>query len=185
MNKYFAHFKVVFNHKKIVFKLMKKCGFGWQGFIHDFSKFGLTEFVSSAKYFQGSRSPIEAEKESIGYSNAWLHHKGHNKHHWEYWTDFDKNGDIIAYKIPWEYVVEMACDYVAAGMTYQKKEWTQSEPLNYHMKVKHMRHFHKDTLKLLEYFLTMISEKGLEEFCEFVKNSANYKYIDYNNIYCP
>ncbi len=185
MNKYVAHFKTVYNHKKIVFQLMKKCGYGWQGFIHDMSKFSPTEFMSSARYFQGNKSPIDAEKAEIGYSNAWLHHKGHNKHHWEYWTDFDKNGNIVAYKIPWKYVVEMACDYVAAGMTYQKGEWNQSEPLNYHMKVKHMRHFHESTLQLLEKFLTIIKDKGLDEFCKFIKDCPDYTYEDYCGIQIP
>lgn len=88
MNKYLEHLKVVCKHKSIVFKLMKKCGYGWQGLKHDMSKFSPTEFFSSARYFQGTRSPIDKEKEVLGYSNAWLHHKGHNKHHWEYWVDF-------------------------------------------------------------------------------------------------
>ena len=110
MSKYFKHLKTVLKHKAIVFKLMFKCGYGWQGFCHDLSKFGITEFISSAKHFQGNKSPIEKEKEEIGYSKAWLHHKGHNKHHWEYWTDFDNNGNIIVNKIPYKYVVEMVCD---------------------------------------------------------------------------
>ena len=77
MKKYWRHFKTVCKHKYFVFKECVACGIWWQGIIHDFSKFGFTEFVSSAKHFQGNRSPIEAEKEEIGYSKAWLHHKGH------------------------------------------------------------------------------------------------------------
>ena len=78
---YLKHFKTVCKHKYYVFKECAACGLFWQGLVHDLSKFSPVEFASSAKYFQGNRSPIDAEKEAIGYSTAWLHHKGHNKHH--------------------------------------------------------------------------------------------------------
>ena len=170
----FKHFKVVMKHKRIVFRECRKCGIGWQGFIHDFSKLGHTEFAPSARYFQGTRSPIDAEKEEIGYSSAWLHHKGHNKHHWEYWTDFGKNGEVIAYKIPYKYVVEMICDWVSAGMVYSKGKWTQSDPLNYYNKVSHGRYFHKETEELILKFLNCIKENGLEEFHKMAKSQNTY-----------
>lgn len=184
INKYIAHIKTVFKHKSVVFSLMWKCGYGLQGFKHNLSKFSPTEFLSSAKYFQGTRSPIEKEKETKGYSEAWLHHKGHNKHHWEYWIDFGKEGEIIAYKIPWRYVVEMVCDYVAAGKTYSKGKWTQHEPLEYHNRVKKQRHFHPETLKLLETFLEIIDKDGLEKFIETARDGG-YLYLDYEGIYAP
>lgn len=184
INKYLAHTKTVLKHKRIVFSLMRKCGYGWRGFWHDMSKFSPTEFISSAKYFQGNKSPIEKEKEEIGYSNAWLHHKGHNKHHWEYWTDFGKDGEVIAYKMPWKYVVEMVCDYVAAGKTYSKEKWTQHEPLGYHTKMKSQRHYHKDTLWLLETFLEIIDIYGLERFIRTVKNKG-YLYEEYLERHIP
>lgn len=148
------------------------------GLKHDMSKFSPTEFLSSARYFQGDRSPIEREKEVIGYSNAWLHHKGHNKHHWEYWVDFDEEGNIFPHKIPWRYVVEMICDYVAAGKTYSKEDWTQHEPLEYHKKVKKQRHYHKDTLWLVETFLEIIDIYGLDRFIRTVRNKG-YLYEEY------
>ena len=57
------HLKTVLIHKWYVFKECVSCGIIWQGIIHDLSKFSFTEFISSAKYFQGNRSPINAEKE--------------------------------------------------------------------------------------------------------------------------
>lgn len=162
--KYWKHFKTVIRHKYVVFKECKSCGILWQGLIHDMSKFSPIEFFSSARYFQGTRSPIEAEKDTTGYSKAWLHHKGHNKHHWEYWTDFDDNGDIIPIEIPIKYVVEMACDWVGAGMVYSKEKWTQSEPINYFHKVRKGRHFHPKTEELLIYLLEQINLFGLDKF---------------------
>jgi hypothetical protein len=81
-------------------------------YTRDLSKYSLTEFKSSAEYFQGDRSPIEAEKECCGYSLAWQHHMGHNPHHWEYWIDYGENGEILARKMPWKYVIEMICDWI-------------------------------------------------------------------------
>lgn len=178
------HFKTVCKHKAIVYKECKACGITWQGIIHDLSKFSPIEFSASAKHFQGNRSPIEAEKEDCGYSMAWLHHKGVNKHHWEWWTDFDDNGQIIANKIPSQYVVEMICDWIGAGMVYNKEKWTQAEPLNYYNKVRKGRYFHPETEKLIIYLLELIRDKGLDEFHR-VCSQAYPVLTDYDGLYIP
>lgn len=169
------HFKTVTRHKIEVFKECSACGLYWQGLIHDMSKYGITEFVSSAKYFQGNRSPIEAEKEEVGYSAAWMHHKGHNPHHWEYWTDFDKNGSIIANKIPYQYVVEMVCDWIGAGKVYGGGSWKQSDPYDYYLKVRKGRHFHPDTENEIVMLLKIIKNKGLDAFHEVAKQRLREK----------
>lgn len=162
---YYKHFKTICKHKYYVFQECKACGILWQGIIHDLSKFGITEFASSARHFQGNRSPIEAEKESIGYSLAWLHHKGCNKHHWEYWTDFnDKDGSVITNKMPIKYTIEMICDWIGAGKAYSQGTWTQSDPLKYYCKVRSGRHFHIDTETLILELLHIIEDEGLEGF---------------------
>ncbi len=158
------HFKTICKHKAVVYKECKACGIIWQGIVHDLSKFSIAEFSASAKHFQGNRSPIDAEKEAIGYSMAWLHHKGHNKHHWEWWTDFDSNGQVIANKIPFKYVVEMICDWIGAGKVYSKEKWTQNEPLDYFNKVRAGRHFHPETEKVIVTLLELIRDLGLDEF---------------------
>lgn len=164
MIEYWKHFKTVCIHKYFVFRECAACGILWQGIIHDLSKFGPTEFVSSAKHFQGNRSPIEEEKEEYGYSKAWLHHKGCNKHHWEYWTDFSDSGDIIANEIPYKYVVEMVCDWIGAGKAYSKDKWAQADPINYFNSHRKGRYFHPNTEKLLIAFQECIRNKGLKEF---------------------
>lgn len=168
------HFKTICRHKAVVYRECKACGITWQGIIHDLSKFSMIEFLPSAKYFQGDKSPIEAEKAKNGYSVAWLHHKGCNKHHWEWWTDFDNNGNIIANKIPYKYVVEMVCDWIGAGMVYSGEKWTQDEPINYYNKVRAGRHFHLDTEALLLKFLETIKDKGLNEFHKMARCEGEY-----------
>ena len=178
------HFKTICKHKKVVFEECRACGITWQGITHDLSKFSITEFTPSARYFQGNRSPIEAEKEDTGYSMAWLHHKGVNKHHWEWWCDFGENGEVIANKIPSKYVVEMLCDWIGAGKVYNKETWKQSDPLDYYNKVRKGRHFHPETEKLIVYLLEVIKDKGLDEFHKICYQG--YPVLtDYDGLYIP
>ena len=117
MNKYLGHFKTITKHKWYVGIECFKRGLYWQGFMHDWSKYHPTEFLNSAKYWNGKTTPIGLEKKDKGYSEAWLHHKGHNKHHWEYWVDW-KNGKRLLCKIPDKYLKEMACDMIGASKAY-------------------------------------------------------------------
>lgn len=87
VNKYWQHFKTITKHRHKVMWLCFRIKLYKQGLLHDLSKYSPIEFFTSAKYYQGTSSPIDAEKNDKGYSLAWLHHKGHNPHHWEYWVD--------------------------------------------------------------------------------------------------
>lgn len=176
MKKYWKHFKVIFKHKMLVMKLCFKAGQYKRGLLHDLSKFGLTEFFSSAKYFQGNRSPIEAEKEVDGYSLAWQHHKGHNPHHWEYWIDNVGTRANTPIKIPYEYVVEMICDWVGAGIIYSRSKCDFSkpyaEPYEYYKTHLLERIFHEETQQLIEEFLGVIECKGVNTFCQYSKEPS-------------
>lgn len=169
------HFKTVCQHKKEVFKECRACGIPIQGLLHDLSKFSFTEFLPSVKYFQGNRSPIDVEKERVGYSAAWLHHKSHNKHHWEYWTDFGNNGEIISAKIPYKYIVEMICDWIGAGKVYSSGKWTHSDPLDYYKKVRPGRHFNKQTETMIMMFLIEIRNHGLDGFHKLARSRKMQK----------
>ena len=181
------YFKTVWRHKKAVYRECKACGIAWHGITHDLSKFSRIEFASSAKYFQGNRSPIEAEKDDCGYSAAWLHHKGHNPHHWEYWTDFGEDGEIICNRIPYRYVVEMVCDWIGAGQTYAAGTWTQDDPINYYYKVRKGRHFHPETEDLIVKFLLCIKTEGLDAFHRMARCEGEFVYLkaDYEGWMIP
>ena len=90
--KWLNHLKTVTHHKKLVLQHCFRVGLYYQGITHDLSKFSPVEFLAGARYFQGNRSPNEAERLKKGYSAAWLHHKGRNKHHLEYWIDYSPEG---------------------------------------------------------------------------------------------
>ena len=130
------HLKTINHHKWLVCQGCFKVGLYKQGLLHDLSKYSPTEFLVGCKFYQGTRSPNNAEREVKGYSAAWLHHKGRNRHHYEYWLDYstDLNEGIIGMKMPVRYVVEMFIDRVAASKNYMKEKYTNQAPLEYYEK---------------------------------------------------
>ena len=122
----FLHFLLVVRHRHKVLVHCAKCGLLWRGLVHDLSKFSPEEFFESARYYRGNRSPIGVCRRERGYSRAWLHHKGRNKHHIEYWTDFDCS---VQPMMPYQFAVECVCDKLAATKTYAGKAYEPSMAL--------------------------------------------------------
>ena len=89
------HLRTVNRHRHLVRKYCFRLGLYWQGLTHDLSKYSPTEFWRSAKYYQGYRSPNDQERLVNGVSLSWLHHKGRNRHHFEYWIDYCR-GSVTA-----------------------------------------------------------------------------------------
>lgn len=126
--KCFLHIKLVTVHRHRVFINCARCGIPFRGLVHDLSKFSPTEFIESVRFYQGDRSPIGACRRTLGVSHAWLHHKGRNKHHPEYWYDPEcKTLPVMPYK----YAVECVCDKLAATKTYAGKSYTPDMPLQH------------------------------------------------------
>lgn len=169
--KAWKHFCTITYHKYLVAKGCFAVGLYRQGLLHDMSKYSPTEFRVGAKYYQGTRSPNNAEKEEIGYSSAWLHHKGRNKHHLEYWLDygFPPDKQITGMRMPEKYVVEMFMDRIAACKVYMHEKYTDSSPLEYYERGKDITLMHPETRTLLEEMLRMLADKGEKETFAYVK----------------
>lgn len=176
MIKAWEHWKTITHHKNMVRAGCFKVGLYRQGIMHDWSKYTPTEFLVGCKYYQGNMSPNNAERADKGYSTAWLHHKGRNKHHLEYWIDYsasDKgHGRMTGMKMPLKYVVEMFIDRISASKNYQKENYTDRSALTYYEKGKGHYMMHKDTEAMLVYLLTMLAVKGEKETFRFVKNEV-------------
>lgn len=158
--KAWKHLKLVFRHRFAVCRCCWISGLYWQGMVHDLSKFSPTEFIESVRFYTGVRSPVDTARDVTGYSAAWLHHKGRNRHHYEYWLDgLDHKGTPV--KMPFRYALEMVCDYIAAGKTYTGKDWTRETPLIYWNKKKLTANIHPDTAAFLDYALSEIAVQGL------------------------
>ena len=166
----FGHFSTVTRHRHAVFKHCIKVGIPIQGLMHDLSKYSPAEFIEGVKNYQGTCSPNEAERREKGYSSAWLHHKGRNRHHFEYWTDYNPvERKVMPVKMPLNYVAEMFCDRVAASKIYQGKKYTQAHPIEYFERGKANRSIHQETSDILEEWLIMLKEKGEKETFRHIK----------------
>ena len=165
------HFKTVTHHRRLVRQGCFRVGLYKQGLMHDLSKFSPVEFLNGAKYYQGDRSPNSAERLDKGISEAWIHHKGRNPHHYEYWTDLDVNDRLryVSVPIPRKYLVEMIMDRRAACMTYKGKDYTDASPLEYHQRSYEKNLMHPATCRQLEFILTMLRDAGEEATFRYLK----------------
>ena len=172
--KFFKHLSTVIRHRHAVMKLCFKCGLIRQGLTHDLSKFSHAEFLSGVKYFQGFRSPQSKEREIFGFSAAWLHHKGRNKHHLEYWIDYSATGDhmLTGIRMPEKYVVEMFCDRMAASKTYRKEQYCDSDPYAYYEHSKQAYLMHPESQALLETLLLLLKNEGEEAAFTFIRKNV-------------
>ncbi len=174
LGKFFGHIGVIIRHRHRVFIHCAKCGIPWRGFVHDLSKFSPTEFFESVKYYTGKRSPIGVCREKTGMSRAWLHHKGRNCHHIEYWIDDDCD---ITPMMPYKYAVECICDKIAATKIYRGKAYTESMPLEHWMRYGRLA---KCNPKTQEFFLTAfldLAEHGEKYIFNKKYMKASYKRI--------
>lgn len=168
-----GHFRTITEHKIMVMKHCFKIGLYRQGLLHDLSKYSPTEFIPGCIYYQGYRSPNNAEREDKGYSSAWLHHKGRNKHHFEYWIDYGLGPakGMVGMKMPSKYVAEMMMDRIAASKIYQGEKYNQHMPLAYYEKGKDGCIIHPETRALLEHLLHMLDEKGEEDTFAYIRKN--------------
>ncbi len=178
MNKFFGHLKTITYHKYLVAKGCFCVGLYRQGILHDLSKYSPSEFWIGVKYFQGNRSPNNAERECKGYSSAWLHHKGRNKHHYEYWVDYSsQSGEelFVPVPMPEKYIAEMIMDRIAASKVYQGKNYTNDAPLKYYLLGKDRIPIHPQTAETLEKMLRMLADKGEKETFQCIRRELLHK----------
>lgn len=164
------HFMTITRHRHQVMKNCFQAGIFFQGCCHDLSKYSPTEFWAGVMHYQGTRSPNEGEREVYGYSKAWMHHKGRNKHHFEYWTDYNLDTrEMSAVQMPVKYILEMFCDRVAASKIYMGKQYTDYAPLEYYRRGTIKRLIHPETARQLEKLLTMLAEQGEEKTFRYIR----------------
>ena len=155
------HFCTITKHRHMVLVYCFRVGLVWQGFCHDLSKYSPAEFWQGAKYYQGNRSPNAQAREAEGYSTAWMHHKGRNKHHYEYWSDVPPGGH--AYQpvpMPTCYLVESIMDRIAASKVYRGKEYKDGDALAYLYRERAEELLHPDSYRKMEFLLTLLRDWG-------------------------
>ena len=168
-----AHFKTITQHRNLVCRYCFRLGLYKQGLTHDLSKYSPVEFWRGAKYYQGYRSPNDAERKATGVSLAWLHHKGRNRHHFEYWIDYvlgeDGKVSFGGCKMPMKYVAEQFCDRVAACKVYLGDKYTDAAPYDYYIRSKGHILIHPETGDEIEKMLFVLKEQGEDAAFAYVR----------------
>lgn len=167
-----SHFQTITRHRHAVIRHCFRAGIPWRGLMHDLSKYTPTEFLSGVRFYtDGTKSPNEKERECYGYSKAWMHHKGRNRHHFEYWSDYNpKIKKVMPVRMPTKFLKELICDRVAASKIYQGKNYTDTHPLEYFLAGKDRRVIEEETSKTIESVLTVLKNEGEDAmFCYLKK----------------
>ena len=173
---FWGHLKTVSRHRRLVRRYCFRLGLYRQGLTHDLSKYSPTEFWAGVKYFQGDHSPNDAQRKAHGCSASWMHHKGRNRHHWEYWTDLDMKTKAYApVPMPQKYLAEMVADRIAACKTYQGPAYTDASALAYFERSNEAHLMHPDTIRELRFLLTMLKDQGEDETFRFMKRRLKSK----------
>jgi hypothetical protein len=172
MRRFFGHLFTITRHRHLVMRHCFRAGIPLRGLLHDLSKYSPAEFIPGVKFYTGDRSPTAGEREYYGYSKAWMHHKGRNRHHYEYWSDFSiESRRNVPVRMPVVFVIEMFCDRMAACKVYQKDKYTDSSALEYFNRRRGTEDMHPETEALLEKLLTMLARKGERETFRYIRTT--------------
>ena len=175
LKNFFGHLGTINHHRRLVRQGCFKMGLYKQGLTHDLSKYSPVEFLTGCRFYQGTRSPNAKEREYFGYSRAWLHHKGRNKHHFEYWVDFSEHDNInpsgiSTVDMPNRYIAEMIADRIAASKTYRGSEYLDSDPIKYYEAHNTKLPISPSTRKKLIFLLKMLASDGENKTFSYIKN---------------
>ena len=166
----FKHFATITRHRHLVMRYCFRVGLYRRGLFHDLSKYSPTEFWAGAKYYQGTRSPNTAQREAEGYSQAWMHHKGRNRHHYEYWTDFQKGKHgYCPVPMPTEYLIESVMDRIAASKVYLGELYYPGYELEYLNQSQEALLMHPETLEQLRIILGYLRQHGEKETFSWIR----------------
>lgn len=173
--KMISHFITITRHRHLVMRYCFRLGLFKQGLLHDLSKYSPLEFFNGAKYYQGIESPHYKERAAKGFSEAWMHHKGRNKHHSEYWVDYDMaSGTYVSIEMPAKYLAEMVCDRLAASYNYHRHDYNQNMPLEYFLKGKAKDKdmvMHEKTREQLEFLLRYYADNGKKKLFSYMRKN--------------
>jgi len=121
---------------------------------HDNSKYSEEEYEAYADYFYGTKSKAVED----AFNQAWNHHQKNNKHHWQYWVLIGDDFPIKLMEMPYEYIIEMICDWWA----FSFKKGNLREIFNWYKSKEQKISLNRETKKTVKDLLKKI-EKKLDE----------------------
>lgn len=135
---------------------------------HDESKYSEEEWVPYRDRFYGHQKDFD----HAAFDRAWNHHQKCNPHHWNYWVlinDVDEP-QLSAQEMPFEYIVELLCDWYSAGQYYG------NTPSMWYDKCKDKMILHPNTRVLIEKYLPLFDTYDkLEERTHTVGDTQYWK----------
>lgn len=146
------YLKYVLKHKWFVFVYCLRFGLIWRGITHDLSKFRPSEWGPYRDNFFSDKDMSEEESEKItaDFQMAWHLHQQRNRHHWQYWTEYDGLGwSMKTFEMPRADMLEMVADWMGAGRAITGK----MDVLEWYEKNKDKMHFHSSTKRDVEALL--------------------------------
>lgn len=143
--KHWKYLKYLLKHKWYVAIECWKCGLYIHAFTHDLSKFRPSEWFPYVEYFYGKTNDLkQTEPDDYRYWTArmpverafdfsWLKHQKRNKHHWQYWVLHEDSGALKTLPLPYNILLQMACDWIGASKAIRGKD---ASPVEWYTKVK-------------------------------------------------
>lgn len=131
---------------------------------HDMSKYSLEEYNAYDAYFYGNNKSYQVVEE---FNKAWIYHIHNNKHHWQYWVLVrdEPNGDDKCVEMPYEYVIEMICDW----WSFSWSGLNLYEIFDWYTEHEERIELHPNTRKLVTYILGELKKKLDEQRSDFEK----------------
>ena len=171
-----GHLKTVLTHKYWVFRYAFTAGIPVRGLLHDLSKFSPAEWGESIRYYTGKRSPIRDARAENGYSLTWIHHRGRNRHHFEYWLDNRADGGLTVVPMPFFCALELICDRLGAGRAYRKKNFTLEEQVfRFHQDIESSPLVHPQTKRFVgSVFIALNEAPDKQAFKKILRNARTY-----------
>lgn len=127
---------------------------------HDKSKYDEEEYDAYDVYFYSKNRSYSVVDD---FNRAWLRHIHKNPHHWQHWVlvNDDQKEGTVALEIPFQYVVEMVCDWWSfswkSGNLYEIFDWYEDH--------KKQMILHDNTRAEVERLLSLVKDK-LDETIE-------------------
>lgn len=133
-----------------------KPGIYWETLIgdHDKSKYDAEEYNAYDTYFYGGNKSYAVVQ---NFNKAWLRHIHQNPHHWQYWIliNDDPLSDDICIEMPYEYVIEMICDW----WSFSHKTGNVKEIFSWYEERKNHIRLNSNTKLLVESILEQMQNK--------------------------
>lgn len=121
---------------------------------HDLTKDDSYEYFAYDAYFYGGNRSYQVTQD---FNKAWLFHIHRNPHHWQHWVliNDDQNEGIVMLDMPYNYIIEMICDWWA----FSWAKGNLKEIFSWYDERKNYIQLSPATRKQLEYLLTKIKAK--------------------------